>query len=135
MAEKLNSGDGGGKRGRGKAKTDGPGMGHNITQIRKEAEPIFKRLANKQRDMETAMGEFRVDLKNLYEEGANKIGCSRKVLREEFRRYIYNLKAEQRELELEASERAEIEALRAALEGTPFGSYVAGTLAEPKTAG
>jgi hypothetical protein len=119
--------DEGGGTGKG---SESPSMGHNLTTIRKDAEPIFQRLAKLQADMESQMGEFRVDFKNLYEEGANKIGCSRKILRKEFRRYLNNLRQEQEEQEMEASEREQIETLRAALGDTPFGRYIEGQLAE-----
>lgn len=130
MAEKVQAPEGKAKR-KSKAKpADGPGIGHNITAIREKAEPIFERLAKLKEQQLTSAAEYRNDFKDLYERGSNEIGCSRKVLRREFNRYYAKVKEEQEDMELEAAEREEIENLRAALDGTPFGTYVAGELAK-----
>lgn len=132
MAEKLEGEGkkkGAGKGGSKRKKDGGEGMGHNLVAIRKAAEPIFKRLLKLQTDMETSMGEFRVDFKNLYEEGAKDIGCSRGVLRSEFRKMLRRMNEEAEEKEMETVEREQIETLRAAMGDTPMGAYFEAKLA------
>lgn len=103
-----------------------PGIGHNITAIKKAAAPLFKRLDALFDEMESQMGEFRVDIKNLYEEGANTIGVKRQVLRKVYGQYRRAKKDEAAENEMEASEHDDYVALRDAMGmDTPFGAFAA----------
>lgn len=124
MAEKPDA------KGKTKKKDAAP-MGHNITEIRKKAEPAFKEILKKFADMESDMGSYRAEIKDLYDKHAGAIGISKKLLRQE----VAKLRAAQRhealEQEMEADEREQVETLRAALEGTPFGVYLSDKLAKP----
>lgn len=111
------------KASRKKSKQNG-GAGHNIAEVRKVAEDIFKRCFTLQEEMDSAMGEFRVDFKNLYEEGANKAGVSRAVIRGEFNRMKALRRLQDNDNDLEGEAKEETERLRAALDGTPFAKYL-----------
>lgn len=121
-----------GKGARNKKKNDkgGAGMGHNLTELRKKFEGYWGRLETLQDEMDSTMGEFRADFKELYNEIADNTGTSRKIVRSEFRRYLANKRQEEMEKELESSERDQIEMVRAALGDTPFGKYMEGKLAK-----
>lgn len=116
-------------KGRRKKSKEGGGIGHNLTEIRKKGEGIFKRLFTLQEEMDTQNGEFRVDFKNLYEEGANTVGCSRAVLRKEFRRMLTIQRLQEDDAGMAGEEKEETETLRAAMGDTPFGKYLETKLA------
>jgi hypothetical protein len=129
MAEKVTTDPDKPKKGR-KEKRE-RGMGDNIIEVRRKAEPLMQKLLALQKDMDSDMGGYKADFKKLYEDGANDIGCSRKTLRKEFRRLLAAMRAEEEEMQLEQDERDEIETLRAAFAGTEFERYIEGKLAKP----
>jgi len=121
MADKV-TGKGSRKKNAGENKP--AGQGHNISAIRKAAKPIFEELDRIHKQMEERNGEDMVDIKNLYEKGANEIGISRAVLRGFYSEYRRASKQVAREKEMEPSERDELVALRDAFGmDTPFGAY------------
>lgn len=123
MAEKAT---GGGSR----KKQDGPGMGHNLTEIKKKALPAMKEILKKFEDMESDMGSYRSEIKDLYEKHANAIGVPRKLLRH----LVAEVRAEQRKeailAEMEKEEREQLETLQAAFGETEFGKYFSAELAK-----
>lgn len=127
MAENLKA-DGKGKT--RKSRRDGPGMGHNLTELRKKAEPAVKEIMKKFDEMDSDMGGYRSEIKALYEKHADKIGMSKTALRKEVKRIRDRKKEAAYEQELEAEIREEIETFRAALEGTPFAEWASGELAK-----
>lgn len=110
------------------------GMGHNLTELRKKAEPMMKKLLKLQDDMDGDAAGYRSQFAKEYEKGAEALGCNKSVLVSEFRRLNRNRKEAMAEQEMDDDERAEREALREALSGTPFGTWAAGDLA-PKLVG
>lgn len=126
MAENLDEGKTG-KRGRKKKdEAPGPGMGHNVTRIKELAEPIFERLDRLHDDMESMAGEIKSDIKNVYEEGANNIGCKRGILRKVYKLYRDGKKIEEALAEMESHEREEYETLADAVGvSTPMGAWAA----------
>lgn len=138
MAEKLN---GSGKKPRGRPRKDSAAAtatsqaggvsesepnarGQNIIPKSKDLENLFRRLDNVHDAAESDAAEHRTDAKALYEEGANKFGCSRKVLGDLYREHRSALKREKRRNNWEASERDDMDRLCAALEGTPMGAFL-----------
>lgn len=115
-------------------KKDQAGMGHNLAEIRKRAEPAIKEIIAKFTAMHSDMGTYREEIKELYDKHAGTIGMSKKLLRTEVAKVMAKIRQEQEELGLEASEREQIETLRSALEGTPMGRYMADKLAVPAKA-
>ncbi|MBI1213589.1 MAG: hypothetical protein GC190_19195 [Alphaproteobacteria bacterium] len=122
MATKLKGG-GAPKKKAAKPK-DAPSVGHNLTEIKKKIVPFFTRVDKVHMDMETRAGEFRSDIKALYEEAANQTGVPRKLIAKLYRRHrkLKNWAAE--DAELEASELEAQEMIEAGLEGTPFAAYL-----------
>lgn len=120
MAEKATGGEP-----KSRKKQDGPGIGHNLTEIKKKALPAMKEILKKFEDMESDMGSYRAEIKDLYEKHANALGAPRKLLRQ----LVAEVRAAQRQeailAEMEADEREQLETLQAAFEGTEFGKYFA----------
>jgi hypothetical protein len=115
-----------------KEKKEGPGMGHNLVEIRRKAEPAMKKLLALQKDMDSDMGGYKADFKKLYEESAGEIGCKPSVLRKQFRLLLANIRQEETEQQMDPVEREETETLRAAFAGTEFEAYLDRKLAKPK---
>lgn len=120
MAEKVTGGE---KKTR-KKKDDGPGMGHNLTDIKKKAEPAIAEIIKKFDDMASDMGAYKNELKELYKSRSETIGCRPGLLRG----LVHDILTEREKLrklkEMEPSERVQLETLQASLAGTPFGDYV-----------
>jgi hypothetical protein len=105
------------------------GIGHNsgtvnIVELRKKAEPEFKRLFQLQDDMDAKMAEFRTDFKDLYETIANKTGKPRAIIRETFNDMKREQRRQKRASERDASQQQHMDELCLALAGTPFGVYL-----------
>lgn len=122
------------KKSRKKTDEESGGMGSNLTAIRKAAVPIIERLFELQQTMDSDMGGYKADFATIYEEGANSIGCKKSILKKEFKRLLAAKRQQEAEEELTGPERDQIEAFRAAMDGTPFGAWAEGKLAEPAKA-
>jgi uncharacterized protein (UPF0335 family) len=125
MAEKVTGGDKPAK----KKKQDSPGIGHNLTEIKKKAGPAVAAIIKKITDMESDHGAWMSEIKEAYGDHAEKIGCSKKLLRKLVKQVRDAQKEEAELAEMEADEREQLETLQAALDGTPFGIYFADKLA------
>lgn len=117
-----------------KKKQDTPGIGHNLVEIRKKAEPALKAILKKFDDMESDMGSYRAEIKDLYEKHANALGCPRKILRFIVAQARYEARQEAIVEEMEKDERDELETLQAAFAGTEFGKYFAERVEQKKAA-
>jgi hypothetical protein len=105
-------------------------LGHNLKKLREEGVPFMQRLFALQEQMEADAGGYRVDFKNLYDEASKGLGIKAAIIKEEFRRMLRRKKEEAKERELAEAERDQIEAFRAAFDGTEFGAWAAGELAK-----
>lgn len=107
-----------------KAKEDGPTVGHNLVELKKLLVPELNAIIGKFTDMESDMGSYRAELKDMYANAANKVGAKKKLIRE----LVAEIRAAQRkeaiEKERDGAESEDMDALRASLAGTPFGDYV-----------
>jgi len=90
-------------------------MGHNMTAIRKQAKDFYGRFNKLLDEKEKLSGEIMSDVKALYEEGANEIGCSRKILRIVLTEARAEMKKEARDKEFDQVEQESLETLRDAL--------------------
>jgi hypothetical protein len=123
MAETLGGGKGRGRKKKGEGEAETPKEKPNFDS--NEARQFFERFTNLSNDFDTKAGEFRSDVKELYEEAATELGTSRKIIGLEFRRVRQKQKALKRERELEADEKDQLEVLRDALGDfaeTPLGA-------------
>jgi hypothetical protein len=108
--------NGGGKQARRKKDDDAsPGIGHNLSKISSQAKQFATRYNNLLDEKEKLSGEIMSDVKNLLEEGANAIGCPRKILRMALQDQRREMKRLETEKELEPEERDTLETLRDAL--------------------
>ena len=127
MAEKASGAE---KKPKTKKKPEGAELGHNLADIKKKALPALKEILGKFNDMESDMGSYRAEIKDLYEKNANVLGVPRKILR----MLVAEIRAAQRTevalKQMEQGEREQLETLQAALGDTPFGKYVGEKLAE-----
>lgn len=112
---------------------ENPGMGHNLTDLRAKIAPFVTRFIKLSDDMASDMAGYRSDFNTLYEEGAGEGGIKKSVLTKELKRIYANKKAEEKEKEMAPDEREQTELFRAAMEGTPFGDWAAGSLATPES--
>lgn len=117
MADKVTGAD------KSRKKQDGPGLGHNITEIKKKSLPALEAILKKFEDMESDMGSYRAEIKDLYEKHANALGVPRKVLRHLVAEVRASQRAEAVLAEMETDEREQLETLEASLGDTPFGKY------------
>lgn len=129
MAEKASGGES-----RKSKKGDGPGLGHNLTEIKKKALPALKEILGKFDDMESDMGSYRAEIKDLYEKHANALGVPRKLVRMLVSEARAGIRTEAALAEMEADERDQLETLQASLGETPFGKYFAEKLGSSKPA-
>lgn len=98
------------------ARTLGADGADGANEIRKEdAEKWFSKLDAIHDKMDSAMGEFRSDIKDLYGKAADKMGLTRKVLAHEFARRRKEAKRLKKEASFEDSEKLSLEQLRNAL--------------------
>lgn len=112
-----------------------PGMGHNVTALREIGEPLVDEFLKLYEQMESDMAGYRSDINNLYEKAAGDLGLKKTVVSKELKRILARKKAEAKEKEMAPDERQQTELFRASMEGTPFGDWAAGTLAEPESNG
>lgn len=122
-------GDGPPKKGKSAA---GGGMGHNLTRIRDLAVPFMARRIRIEDEKQETLDQFREDIDGLITEAAREIGCSEKIVRREFGKAIRKRAEEKRDLvALSDKEREDIDTLRAAFDGTPFGKWFEGETPKP----
>ena len=126
MAEKATG------KGKQAPKDDSPGIGHNLTEIKKKAGPAVTAIIKKIEEMESDRGNYMSEVKELYNDHAEKIGCPKKLLRKLVKQ-VRDAQREEAELaEMEPDERDQLETLQAALEGTPMGKYFSDKLSASK---
>jgi hypothetical protein len=131
MAENVKGADAEkGKRG----KQTAAGIGHNLADIRKKAEPAMKRLFKLQQEMDKDLAGYKADFNNAYEEEAEKIGIKKSLLTAEYKRALRNKRQQEKEMMMEPDEREVTESLRACFEGTPFAAIFAGEIAKSANA-
>lgn len=122
MAETL----GGGGKGRGRKKRgegEEPKARPNFNGD--EARAIFERFTNLGNDFDSAAGEYRSDVKALYEEAVGTLGGTRRIWGLEFKRVRAEQKRLKRENELEKDEKEMLDNIRDALGDfaeTPLGA-------------
>lgn len=90
---------------------------------------FYQRYANLSASFDSHAGEYRSDVKELYNEGANDLGLSRRIMGMEFKRIRAEQKRLKRENELEPEEKEGLENLRDALgefADTPLGRAATG---------
>jgi len=114
-----------------KAAASENGLGHNLDVLRKKGGAAMERLFKLQKTMDSELAGFRSDFAHAYEEEAEKLGMKKGILIKEFKRALAKKRQEEKELMMEKDERESVEALRAALEGTPMGKWFEGELARP----
>ena len=122
----------GGKKGR--KDTREAGIGHNLAEILKKAEPAMKRLFKLQEAMDKDMAGYASDFATAYEEEAEKIGIKKTLLVAEYKRALKNKKQREKEMMMEEDDRQVVTSLREAFKGTPFADFFAGELAKAKAA-
>src|SRR5579862_2943139 len=111
---------------------ENPGMGHNVAALREIGEPLVEEFIKIYEAMESDMAGWRSDLNNFYEKAAGDLGLKKTVVSKELKRILARKKAEAKEKEMAPDERQQTEIFRASMEGTPFGNWAAGVLAEPE---
>ena len=127
MAEKATG------KGKRAPKEDSPGIGHNLTEIKKKAGPAVTAIIKKIEEMESDRGNYMSEIKEAYADHAEKIGCPKKLLRKLVKQ-VRDAQREEAELkEMEPDEREQLETLQAALDNTPFGKYFQDQLAKLPT--
>ncbi len=131
MAEKASGADKP-KKTKKAAKDDGgaPAAGHNLADLKKKAVPALKEILGKFNGMESDMGTYRSEIKDLYEKHSNALGVPRKIMRMLVAEVRAAQRTEEALAEMEGDERAQLQALQASLVGTPFADYVTVKLAE-----
>ena len=82
---------------------------------KKATEDFFRRLDNLHDDFESASGEFRADVKALYNEAADTLGVKKGMFRHAFQTYRSAKKRAEKEAGLEQGERDELDLIRSAL--------------------
>lgn len=130
MAEKV-----GGEKSTRKQTREAPGKGHNIDKLRKDGEGIVKAYLAKKEAMESDMAGYRSEINEIYEKGAEKLGIKKSVLSAELKRIEKAKKQEAKESGMAPDEREQTELFRSSMEGTPFGDWAAGELAEAAAPG
>jgi len=120
MAEQVS---GGGKP-RKRKNDDDFGMGHNLTEIKKKAGPAITEIVKKFDDMQSDMGTYKSEIKELYTTHSEKLGCRGKILRGLVHDILIERAKQAKLKEMEPSEREQLETLQAALDGTPFGAFI-----------
>lgn len=104
-----------------------PGRTHNLMADRQALDKYFAALDKLHDENESRNGEFANDCKEVFEEAADKLGVTRKVLRHEYRRRRTDNKRLKREANFEDSEKESLERVRAALgdlADTPLGQSI-----------
>lgn len=100
-------------------------VGHNLKITKSGAAGFAKRYNNLLDDKESRDGEIMASVKDLIEEGAQKLGCPRKVLRIALKEQRAEMKREAREKEMEPDTLDALDKLRDALglfSDTPLGA-------------
>jgi uncharacterized protein (UPF0335 family) len=121
--------------GKGKAaakKSDSPGVGHNLTEIKKKAGPAVTEIIKKIEEMESDRGTYMGEIKDLYSRHSENIGCPRKILRRLVKQIRDAQRAEAELKEMEPGEREQLETLQASFGDTGFGKYFADKLSAAK---
>lgn len=123
------------RRAKSGGKSSMPGLGDNRIPKKKDVEDIYRRLDDLHNEKETNAAEYMADIKAVLEEGSNKLGVSRKVLREEYIERRHQQKRTARINALDVNEAEALERLEAAFgnEETPFGRYVHGMNEDRRT--
>ena len=109
---------------------ENPGQGHNIEALKEMGGEIVERFLNLSKDMASDMAGYRSDFNTLYDEAANSLGLKKSVLSRELKRILKNKLAEEKEREIASDEREQTILFREIMDGTPFGQWAAGQLAE-----
>jgi anti-sigma-K factor RskA len=112
---------------------DKPGAGHNVASLRADGVDIIEAYLDKVAAMESDMAGYRSEFADLYAKAAETLGLKKSVVQAELKRILGAKKQAEKEEEMAPDEREQTELWRSAMEGTPFGDYAAGQLADPKS--
>lgn len=115
------------------AKKQLPAKTHNLDEVRKKLAPFVKAITDAYDKMEEVHGSHVLTINHKFDTAAEATGLPKSLLRKEIARIRRRIKEEAREQEMSEEEREDTEKFRDAMDGTPFGVYAAGQLAQGKT--
>lgn len=107
--------------------------GHNLDEVRKKMLPFVKGIDDAYDKMEEVHGSHVLTINHKFDTAAEATGIPKAILRREIARMRRRKKELAREQEMSEEERDDVEKLRDAMDGTPFGAFFAGRLAVSKT--
>lgn len=111
-----------------KTTRENPGMGHNLTTLRKEGSKIVAAFLALTETMRSDLAGYRDDFATIYENGANQLGMKESVLKKELKNILNQKDAEARDEEMDKAEREQTEMFRAAMQDTKYAKYAQGEL-------
>lgn len=105
-------------------------QGHNLEDLKKKMAPALGDILKAFDHLDSVSGDARNKIKDAYDTAASKTGVSKRIIMREVNRIRRRQKERAEEIEMKDQDRDDIEALRAALDGTPLGKFAEGQLAQ-----